>query len=140
MRPLLPVRIVRVILRGALLGVLCLQLGVATLAANSLRYETLHLPTFTTMGLCGPYLGGDYNHLIIWLDISTTAKSLTFIGPSLPGDVPVNWSYPVSGDPVLYRSAGKPILWSGDLQACRRMERVAKRVNKHLPRGRRRPR
>jgi hypothetical protein len=42
---------------------------------------------------------------------------------------------PVSGALTWFKPAGKPILWSGDLTACKRVERVARRAKRS--RGRR---
>jgi len=42
---------------------------------------------------------------------------------------------PVTGALTWFKPAGKPILWSGDLTACKRVERVARRAKKS--RGRR---
>jgi hypothetical protein len=35
---------------------------------------------------------------------------------------------PVTGNPVWYRNMGRPILWSGDIAARRRVNRIAARV------------
>lgn len=42
---------------------------------------------------------------------------------------------PESGEPVFFKHAGRPILFSGDLTACRRVERVAKRARRASRRG-----
>jgi hypothetical protein len=37
---------------------------------------------------------------------------------------------PVSGKLTWFKPAGKPILWSGDLTACRRVNRIASRARR----------
>lgn len=37
---------------------------------------------------------------------------------------------PVTGKDVFFRPAGKPILWSSDLSACKRVRKVARRANR----------
>jgi len=37
---------------------------------------------------------------------------------------------PVTGQDVFFRPAGKPILWSSDLSACKRVRKVARRANR----------
>jgi hypothetical protein len=37
---------------------------------------------------------------------------------------------PVSGRPVWFKPAGRPILWSGDLSACKRVRKVASRARR----------
>jgi len=37
---------------------------------------------------------------------------------------------PVTGQDVFFRPAGKPILWSSDLSACKRVQKVAKRARR----------
>lgn len=46
---------------------------------------------------------------------------------------------PVTGQPMTYKYMGKPVLYSGDLAACRRVNRIARRVSKAMPRRRRSP-
>lgn len=42
--------------------------------------------------------------------------------------------HPSTGNLTWYRSAGKPILWSGDLRACKRVNKVASRARRATPR------
>jgi hypothetical protein len=35
---------------------------------------------------------------------------------------------PVTGQDTWFRPAGRPILWSGDLTACKRVKKVARRA------------
>ena len=42
---------------------------------------------------------------------------------------------PVTGKPTWFKPAGQPILWSGDLSACKRVNKVARRASRS--RGRR---
>lgn len=44
---------------------------------------------------------------------------------------------PVSGRPVWFGPLGRPMLWSGDLAACKRVARVASRASRRLGRRRR---
>jgi hypothetical protein len=37
---------------------------------------------------------------------------------------------PVTGQDVWFRPAGRPILWSGDLSACKRVKKVARRASR----------
>lgn len=37
---------------------------------------------------------------------------------------------PVTGKLTWFKPAGKPILWSGDLTACRRVSRIARRARR----------
>jgi len=39
---------------------------------------------------------------------------------------------PVTGRAVWFKPAGRPILWSGDLSACRRVRKVAGRARRRL--------
>lgn len=41
---------------------------------------------------------------------------------------------PVSGQDTWFRPAGRPILWSGDLGACKRVSKVARRARRARPR------
>jgi len=57
-------------------------------------------------------------------------------GPTLSARaVPFMLPNPVSGRPVWFMPAGRPLLWSGDLSACRRVAKIAGRASKS--RGRR---
>lgn len=41
---------------------------------------------------------------------------------------------PMTGNPVWYRNAGRPVLWSGDLATCKRVNRIARKVARRRPR------
>lgn len=41
---------------------------------------------------------------------------------------------PVTGQDTWFRPAGRPILWSGDLRACKRVNKVARRARRSRPR------
>ena len=47
---------------------------------------------------------------------------------------PFRISHPETGDDVWFRPAGRPILFSGDLSACKRVSRVARRARRARPR------
>jgi len=50
-------------------------------------------------------------------------------GPTLAARaVPFMLPNPVSGKPVWFMPAGRPLLWSGDMSACRRVSRIAGRA------------
>lgn len=37
---------------------------------------------------------------------------------------------PITGKPIWFKPAGRPILWSGDLSACKRVRKVASRARR----------
>lgn len=41
---------------------------------------------------------------------------------------------PMTGSPVWFKNVGRPILWSGDLATCKRVNRIARRVARRRPR------
>lgn len=51
------------------------------------------------------------------------ARASTFVVPN-----------PVTGAPTWFKPAGRPILWSGDLSACKRVTKVARRARRARPR------
>jgi len=58
----------------------------------------------------------------------------TACGPRTPNTL--LFVNPRTGQPVFYKNRGKPILFSGDLQACKMVNRVARRARRASPRGR----
>jgi hypothetical protein len=48
-----------------------------------------------------------------------SARPQTFVVPN-----------PVTGRPTWFKPAGRPILWSGDLTACKRVSRIARRARR----------
>jgi len=46
----------------------------------------------------------------------------------------VQFMNPITGKIVTYLNAGRPLLWSGDLSACKRVNRIAARAKRSRPR------
>jgi len=56
-----------------------------------------------------------------WAPGRTGARAKTFVVPN-----------PVTGSPVWFKPAGRPVLWSGDLATCKRVRKIAGHARRRL--------
>jgi len=80
---------------------------------GGMQYPPMQIPPQTLMpqggGGCG---GGPFR-----AGAALAARAVPFMLPN-----------PVSGKPVWFMPAGRPLLWSGDMSACRRVAKIAGRA------------
>lgn len=94
----------------------------------------------TTIGTLGRTLGGVAAGaagagIIDWMMGNGGAcPTSPFAQPSAGGVRATTFvaAHPVTGKAVWFRPAGRPILWSSDLSACRRVKRIAGRARRRL--------
>lgn len=91
----------------------------------------------------GPSQGGAVDSSGIWsalgIDNSSVAGAvMQYAGANVPGPVrpravsgPFMAADPVTGQQVIVRKLGRPMLWSGDVAAFKRVRRVAGKLSKY---------
>lgn len=97
------------------------------------------LPTAGTLGSIGRVLGGlgvgaAGAGIADWLMGNNGCSSSPFTTGNTNGVRATAFmaAHPVTGKPVWFRPAGRPLLWSGDLSAARRVRRIAGRARRRL--------
>ncbi len=108
------------------------------LLAPLTRFGTRALPALPAFG--GGVVGGLVENFFGFGDggASTLDETAAFTDP-MPGacrpkaHVKIN---PCTGKGVWFTPRGKPLVFSGDMSACRRVDRVAKRLDKARPKRR----
>ncbi len=66
--------------------------------------------------------------------VFNVTQNLTTGAISVRPRAQLNFTHPVTGSTIMYRNMGRPILWSGDLAATKRVRKAAARARRSRPR------